>query len=75
MIEPPRKFLAVESFTRASMVSFCLFLQQYDKVYGRRGDVLLNMTHNWQILLHGRVMDDKVIKQTVSDTIKLVAAA
>jgi hypothetical protein len=75
IIGPPKKFLAIGSFTCGSMLSFCLFLQQFDKVYARKGNIVLNRTHNWQILLHGQMMKDQNLKELVNNTIKLLGTA
>jgi hypothetical protein len=75
IINPPRKFLAVGSFTRPSMTAFCAFLRKYNDVYRTKGNILLNKTVNWQLLLHGKTIGDRRLNETLDETIKVVRQA
>jgi hypothetical protein len=75
IIRPPQKFLDVGSFTKASMTAFCAFLRKYNDVYRRKGNILLNRRPNWMLLLHGKTINDKRLKETVEETIKVVQEA
>jgi hypothetical protein len=75
MIDPPRRFLSIRSFTPASLLAFYKFLDEFNQVYGRNGNILLNRNVNFQLLAHGFALENIRVKQTVERTWQMLLKA
>jgi hypothetical protein len=75
MINPPPAFLRLGSFTPASLTAFCEFLKQYNNVYQRKGNILLNRIANFQLLVHAKALGSPRLEQLAKETLVMVSKA
>jgi hypothetical protein len=75
ILEPPRKFLSLGSFTPEAICAFCLFLVEYNKTYGTAGNILINRLVNWQLIAYGFALDHVQLRPTLEKTVKWMIMA
>jgi hypothetical protein len=72
----PQKFLLVGSFTADSIFAFCTFLEQFNRVFYRKGNILINRSVNWQLLAYGSGIDNQQLRSVIiPKTMKMLKEA
>jgi hypothetical protein len=71
----PKKFLAVGVFTAEAIFAFCGFLEQYNRVYGHKGNLLLNRIVNWELLAYGYALNNAQLGRTIAKTAQMMLQA
>lgn len=68
-------FTSLPAYTENSCYAFCEFLEEFNKVFGINGNILLNRQSNYVVLLHAFGLGKKHLNQRVAEVWKLVKNA